>query len=70
MSVDESDEEDALSNDYTHYLDSICFVISMFWIEREKYINTQYAETGCMLCVISHIIEDVSKNLNIKIIFR
>ena len=55
----ESYEEDSLSNDYTEYSDNIYFVISKLWIEREKYINTDYYVTCWVLCVIDHIIEDV-----------
>ena len=32
------------------------------WNEREKHINTDYAVTGWMLYVITHIREDVFKN--------
>ena len=32
------------------------------WNEREKHINTDYAVTGWVLCVIPHIGEDVFKN--------
>ena len=32
------------------------------WNEREKDINTDYAVTGWMLCVINNIREDVFKN--------
>ena len=55
MSDDESDEEESISND-------ICFFISSLWNERGKHINTDYAVTGWMLCVIPHIREDVFKN--------
>ena len=39
-------------------------VISKFRIKIEKYINTDYAVTAWMLCVIPHIKEDVFKNSN------
>ena len=32
------------------------------WNEREKHSNTDYNVTGWMLCVISHIKEDVFNN--------
>ena len=63
---DESDEEDSIPNNCTTYLDNICFVISNLWNEREKYINTDYAVTGWMLCVIPHIGEYVFKNAQIN----
>ena len=69
-SDNESDEEDSLSNGYTEYLDNIYFVISNLWNRREKYINTDYAVTGCMLCIIPHIREGVFKMHKINIIFR
>ena len=56
-SDDGSDEEQPISNDCTLYADNICFVISSLWNEREKHINTDYAVTGWMLCVIPHIRE-------------
>ena len=34
------------------------------WVERAKYINTDYDETGWMLCVINHIREGVFKTSN------
>ena len=70
MSDDESDEEDSLSNYYTEYSDHICFVISKLWIEIEKHVNTDYAVTGWILCVIPHIREDVFKNSNRKPLIR
>ena len=62
MFDDESDEEESISNDCTAYLDNICFVVSNLWNETEKHINTDYAVTGWMLCVITHIRENVFKN--------
>ena len=56
---DQSDEEESISNDCTLYSDNICFIISNLWNEREKYINTDDAVTGWMLCLIYHIREDV-----------
>ena len=38
------------------------YVISNLWHKREEHINTVYALTGWMLCVIPHIREDVFKN--------
>ena len=40
-----------------------------YWIsaERDKHINNDYSVTVCMLCVITHIREDVFKNSNIKL---
>ena len=65
-SDDESDKEELLSNDYTEYSDNICFVMSNLWNQIEIYINTDYAVTGWMLCVITHIREDVFKNAQNK----
>ena len=42
------------------------FFISKLCIEREKHINTDYDVTGCMLCVITHIREDVFNIPNIN----
>ena len=61
MSDDKSDEEESISNDCTLYYENICFVISSLWNEREKHINTDNAATDWMLCVITHIWEDVFK---------
>ena len=61
MSDDESDEEESSSNDFTDYSEILCFVISKLWIEEEKHINTDYAVTGWVLCVIPHIKKDVLK---------
>ena len=55
MHDDESDEEDSISNDSTLYSENISFVIYSLWNEREKHSNTDYAVTGWMLYVISHI---------------
>ena len=66
ISDDESNEEESISNDCTLYSEHICFVISSLWNEREKHINTNYAVTGWMLCVIPHIREDVVKNAQNK----
>ena len=66
MSDDKSDEQESISNDCTLYYENICFVISIFWDERKKHINTDYAVTGWMLCVITHIMEDVFKNAQNK----
>ena len=54
--------EESISNDCNSYSDNICFVISNLWNDRYKYINNDYSVTGWMLCVISHIREDVFKN--------
>ena len=48
MSDDEIDEEESISNYF-------CFVLPNLWNERETHINNDYADTGCMLCVINHI---------------
>ena len=56
MSDDESDEEDSISNYCTLYSGKK-IVISNLWNERKKNINTDYAVTGWMLCVIPHIRE-------------
>ena len=61
MSDDESDEEESSSNDYTVISDNVCMVISKFLNEREKHINTDYAVTAWILCLIPHIREDVFK---------
>ena len=62
MSDDESYEEESISDYFTLYSEDICFVVSSFYNEREKNINTDYAIIGWMLCVIPHIREDVLKN--------
>ena len=61
MYDEKSDEEESSSNGYTGISDNICLVISKLWNKREKHINTDYAMTGWMLCVIPHIIKDVFK---------
>ena len=55
MSDDQSDEEESISNYCTLYSENIWFFISSLWNEREKYINTDYAVTGWLLCAIPHI---------------
>ena len=62
MSDDKSDEEESISNYCTLYSEDICFVISSLWNERGKHINTDYALTGWILCVITHISEYIFKN--------
>ena len=62
MSDDESDEEESISNYCTLYYENNAFFISSFCNEREKHINTDYAVTVWMLCVIPHIREDFFKN--------
>ena len=52
ISDDKSDKEESISNYYTLYSGKKWFFISSWWNEREKDINTVYAETGWMLCVI------------------
>ena len=64
MYYEEIDEEESSPNDYTGYIDNICFFKSKLWIERYKKINTDYAVTGWMLSVIPLIREDVFKNSN------
>ena len=66
MSDDKSDEEESTSKDSILYYENICFLISSLWNEREEHINTDYAGTGWMLCVIPHIREDVFKNAHNK----
>ena len=61
-----SDEEESSSNGYTGISDNLCLVILKLWNEREKHMNTDYAVTGCMLYVITHIREDVFKKSNGK----
>ena len=61
MSDDESDEEESTSNDFTLYSENICFFISILRNKREEHINTDYAVTGWILCVLPHIREDVFK---------
>ena len=58
MSDDQSDEEESISKDSILYYENICFVISILWNKMEAHINTDYAVTGWMLCVIPHIRED------------
>ena len=70
MSDDESNEEESILKNLTLYFENICFVISNFWNKRDEHINTDYAVTGCMLCVMPHIREDFFKMHKIKIIFR
>ena len=70
MSNDKSDEEESISNNLTLYSENICFVISSLCKKREEHINTDYAVTGWMLCVIPHIRENVFKIHKINIIFR
>ena len=41
------------------------FNIKVF-IEREKHINTDYSMTGWMLCVITHIGENISSKIKEK----
>ena len=48
------------------YSENICFVISSLRNKWEEHINTDYAVTGCMLCVIPHIRSDVFKNAQNK----
>ena len=43
-----------------------CFVISSLCNESKKHINTDYAVTDWMLCVIPRIREDVFKNAKNK----
>ena len=72
-SDDESDKDDPTvptSKDSMLYSENICYVISNLWNKRKKHINTDYAVTGWMLCVIPHIREDVFKIHKIIIIFR
>ena len=66
MSDDESDEVESILNYCTLYSENICFVISSLCNEREKNINTDYAVTDWMLCVIPHIRKDVFKNAQNK----
>ena len=66
MSDDKSDEEESISKNLTLYSENICFVIFRLWNKREEHINTDYAVTSWMLCVIPHIREDVFKNAQNK----
>ena len=64
MSYDKNDEEESISNYCTLYSENICFVISNLWNEKERDIDIDYFVTGCILCVIPHIREDVLNNSN------
>ena len=48
------------------YSETICFVVSNLWNKREEQISNKYAVTGCMLCVIPHIRENIFKNAENK----
>ena len=61
-SDDKSDEEESISKYCTFYSDSIFFVVSSFFNEREKHSNTDYAVTGWILYVITHIRKYFFKN--------
>ena len=50
-----SDEEESISNYCNLYSENICFDVSSLWNEREKHINTDYAVTDWVLCVITRI---------------
>ena len=65
-SDDKSDEEESIPNYCTLYSENIYFVISNLCNEREKHINTYYAVTGCILCVIPQIRQYVFKNAQIN----
>ena len=65
-SDDKSDEEEPTVKDSIFYSENICFVISNLWNKREEHINTNYAVTGWMLCLIPHIREYVFKNAQNK----
>ena len=68
-SDDKSDEEEPTVptvKDSILYSGNICFFISNLWNKREEHINNDYAVTGWMLCVITHIREDVFKNAQNK----
>ena len=67
MSDDESDEEESLTNNYTYYSENICSITQNLWIERGKLINNDYAVTGKMLRVITHI-SRMSSIIQIEII--
>ena len=66
MSDDKSDEEESTPKDSIFYSKNICFVISRLWNKREEHINTDYAVTGWMSCVIPHIGEDIFKSAQNK----
>ena len=55
ISDDKSGEEESSSNYYIQYSENISFVILKYYIEIEKRINSNYAVTGWMLCLITHI---------------
>ena len=59
ISDDKIYEEESISNHFTLYYENICFVISSLWNKRKKHINIDYAGTGCMICAIPHIRDDV-----------
>ena len=65
-SDDGSDEEVPTLKHSILYYESICFVISNLWNKREEHVNTNYAVTGWIICVIPHIREDVFKNAQNK----
>ena len=65
-SDDKSGEEEPKLKDSILYYENICFVISNLWNKREEHINTDYAVTGWILCVIPHIREDLFINVQNK----
>ena len=61
-SDDKSDEDEPTvptSKDSMLYSENICYFISNLWNKGEEHINTDYAVTDWMSCVIPHSREDV-----------
>ena len=66
---DENDEEYPTVptvKDSNFYSENICFFVSNLWNKREEHINTDYAVTGWMLCVITNIREDILNHSNVN----
>ena len=60
---DTEDEEDNIDTDDpetsdSDMLESLSFSVCKLWQKRQLYINTYFAVTGWMLCVIPHIRKD------------
>ena len=45
-------------------LESLSFSVCKLWQKRKLHINTDFAVTGCMLCVVPHILKDATDHLD------
>ena len=59
----ENIDTDVPENSGSDTLESLSFLVCKLWQKRQLHVNTYFAVTGRMLCVIPHILKDTKDHL-------